>query len=110
SLASNAIVDPSGETPIPPMSVRGCTVSFVPAVRLIGSPPARNFTHTSVAPRALDRNAIHLPSGESAGADSSAGPLVSRTTREKVGAAAAVPARLAMRLATIAEAAAVTTM
>src|SRR6266508_868344 len=86
SEASNAMLEPSGDTAIPPMSLWDWTVSGAAAVRLIGSPPARNFTQRSVFPRAFERNATHFPSGETAGAASSAGPFVSRTTRENEGA------------------------
>ena len=46
-----------------------------------------NLTHTSVGPRASERYATHLPSGEMAGAISRAAAEVRRTTRENVGAA-----------------------
>src|SRR5438132_14015427 len=55
------------------------------AVRLIGSPPAMNFTHTATRPRASDKYATHLASGEMAGPNSCAGPSVSLMIREKDG-------------------------
>ena len=76
---------PSGEMSIPPMPVPGVTSRPVDAVRFAGSPPATNLTQTSVGPRAFDKYATHFPSGEMAGAHSRAGPLVSRTIREKDG-------------------------
>lgn len=62
------ILEPSGEISKPPTTERLPTLRFEPAVRLIGWPPPTNCTHTSVGPRASDRYATHLPSGEIAGA------------------------------------------
>ena len=59
------------------------------AVRFAGSPPLRNFTHTSGVPRVFDRYATHFPSGEITGPISWPEPLVSRTMRENTGAASA---------------------
>src|SRR5439155_11061225 len=56
------------------------------AVRLAGSPPATNLTHTSAVPRASERKATHFPSGEIAGPNSWAGVVVSRRVRENDGA------------------------
>ena len=59
--ASKAIDEPSGEIARPPRSTRFWISSVVDAVRLIGSLPPRNLTHTSVGPRMSDRYAIHFP-------------------------------------------------
>src|SRR6476620_4932983 len=92
-LAITAIRAPSGEISSPPIPVPGVTSRPADAVRFAGSPPAMNVTHTSVGPRASDRYATHLPSGEIAGAQSRAGPLVSRRIRENEGPRSAPSAR-----------------
>jgi hypothetical protein len=52
-----------------------------------------NLTHTSVGPRALDRYATHLPSGEITGLNSCAGVETRRTTRSNTGVAASACCR-----------------
>src|SRR5438552_14633505 len=77
---------PSGEMSRPPMAERTWISSGADAVRLAGSPPATNLTHTSAVPRASERKATHFPSGEIAGPNSWAGVVVSRRVRENDGA------------------------
>src|SRR5436190_1032872 len=78
------------------------------AGRSAASPLATNLTHTSVGPRAFDRYATHLPSGEMAGAHSRAGPLVSRRIREKDGPGTSTTVRDPIHFPTKAAASAVT--
>ena len=59
----------------------------LPAVKLAGSPPARNLTHTFVDPPAFDKYAIHLPSGEMTAPYSCAAVETTRATRSNSGAA-----------------------
>src|SRR5947209_7558308 len=86
---------PSGEMSSPPIPVPAVTSSPVEPVRFAASPLPRNLTQTSVGPRAFERYATHLPSGEIAGAHSRAGLLVNRMMRANDGPAFALVCNLA---------------
>src|SRR4030095_1461584 len=93
--AATAMRLPSGDTSRPPTAADPDMSRPDVAVRFVGSPPARDFTQTFGEPPASDRYATHLPSGETTGPNSRAGPAVIGIIRENVGAFDVFGCRLA---------------